>query len=85
MSKLSSDNDVYEPIEQRKARAIKERRIAQLYTHIFHSGCAMIATNLSWHRGKLEDDEYHEGMVNQWRSIIYNAIEISSGKRPNKL
>lgn len=85
MNNKHSDNEPYEPLEQRKARAIREKRIVQLYTHIFQSGCAIVSANIAWHKDKCTDEEYHEIMINQIRSIIYNAIELTSGKRPNKL
>lgn len=85
MNKYNTEKEKYEPLEQRKARAIWENRVFQLYTHIFHSGCAMVAANIKWHNGDYDDDRYKKQMVNQLRSITYNIIELHTGKRPEKV
>jgi len=79
------DSDTYEPLEQRKAKAIREKRVLQLNIHIFQSVCAVISWHAKLHGGDCEPDVYKDEVVNQVRSIFYNLVELQTGKRPNKL
>ena len=82
---MTKSSNNYEPIEQRKAKALWENRVFLLYTHIFHSFCAIVVANIKWHREYYNDETYQKLMKNQLRSITYNAIELHTGKRPEKI